>query len=75
MIESRVDDQYYKLTFKDRGKKFNPLTYGEPDITQPIEERNVGGLGIYMIKHMTDFSKYEYIDGCNIFSFGVKING
>ena len=75
MIESRVDDQYYKWTFKDRGKKFNPLTYGEPDITQPIEERNVGGLGIYMIKHMTDFSKYEYIDGCNIFSFGVKING
>ena len=74
-IESKVDETYYKLIFKDRGKKFNPLTYGDPDITQSIDERNVGGLGIYMMKQMTDLCQYKYEEGCNILTLGIKIAG
>mgnify|MGYP002852131909 CR=1 FL=1 len=72
-IESTIDDVYYKLIFKDSGKKFNPLTYGDPDITKSAEERNVGGLGIYMIKKMTDLCEYQYIDGYNILTIGVRL--
>lgn len=73
-IESKVDDVLYKLVFKDSGKKFNPLTYGDPDVTQSAEERSIGGLGIYMVKQMADFLAYEYIDGYNILTIGVKIS-
>ena len=73
-IDSTVDDKYYRLIFKDRGQKFNPLTYGDPDLTKSAEERNVGGLGIYMIRQMTDFCEYEYKDGCNILILGVKLS-
>ncbi len=74
MIESKTDDKYYMLVFKDRGKRFNPLTHGDPDITQSAEERNIGGLGIYMIKQMTDDCKYEYSEGCNILTLCVKLS-
>ena len=73
-IESVTDDKYYKLIFKDRGKKFNPLTYTDPDLTQSAEERNVGGLGIFMVKQMTDICEYEYTDGCNILTLGIKLS-
>ncbi len=73
-IESVTDDKYYKLIFKDRGKKFNPLTYMDPDLTQSAEERNVGGLGIFMVKQMTDICEYEYTDGCNILTLGIKLS-
>ena len=72
-IESTVDETYYKLIFRDSGKKFNPLTYGDPDITKTAEERNVGGLGIYMIKKMTDFCDYRYSEGYNILTIGVRL--
>lgn len=74
MIESVADDKYYKLIFRDRGKKFNPITYLDPDLTQSVEERNVGGLGIFMVKQMTDICEYEYTDGCNILTLGIKLS-
>lgn len=74
VIESKVDDVFYKLVFRDNGKKFNPLIYGDPDVTQSAEERSIGGLGIYMVKQMADFLEYEYIDGYNILTIGVKIS-
>ena len=73
LIERKKEKGYYHLIFKDRGKKFNPLAQNDPDITGSAEERNIGGLGIYMIKQMTDVCNYEYVDGCNIFSIGIKI--
>ncbi len=54
------------LTFTDEGKPFDPLTAPEPDITLSAEERKIGGLGIFMVKKMTDEVTYEYKDGKNI---------
>lgn len=71
-IESKTDEEYYRLIFKDRGKKFNPLSQVDPDITQSAEERKIGGLGIFMIKQMTDIFEYVYADGCNVLTLGVK---
>lgn len=54
------------ITFIDNGVKYDPLAKEDPDITLPIEERGIGGLGIYMVKKTMDSVSYEYRDGQNI---------
>lgn len=54
------------ITLKDAGKPFNPLEKEDPDINLPLEEREIGGLGIYLCKQLMDEVQYRYEDGCNI---------
>lgn len=54
------------ITFIDNGVKYDPLAKADPDTTLPIEEREIGGLGIYMVKKTMDSVSYEYRDGQNI---------
>ena len=56
------------ITFIDGGVPYDPLTSAAPDITLPAEERQLGGLGIYMVKKSMDEIAYEYKDGKNILS-------
>lgn len=62
------------LQFKDWGIPFNPLERREPDVGKSIEERPIGGLGIYMVKKFVDEAHYEYIDGCNVLTLKKKIH-
>lgn len=55
-----------RVTFQDRGVPYNPLEKADPDITLSAEERQIGGLGIYMVKQSMDHVEYRYEDGCNI---------
>ena len=48
-----------EMEFEDRGKEFNPLETAEPDIETPIEERQLGGLGIHLVKNMVDLAEYR----------------
>jgi len=54
------------VTFIDKGVPYDPLKGEEPDITLSAEERQVGGLGIYIVKKSMDEISYEYKDGQNI---------
>ena len=54
------------ITLKDAGKPFNPLEKPDPDINLPLEERAIGGLGIFLCKQLMDEVLYRYEDGCNI---------
>ena len=54
------------ITFIDKGKPFDPLAKEDPDVTLSAEERDIGGLGIYMTKKMMDDVRYEYTDDCNV---------
>lgn len=54
------------IQFLDNGKPYNPLGKEDPDITLSAEERQIGGLGIYMVKKTMDAIEYEYNDGQNI---------
>ena len=56
------------VTFIDGGVPYDPLKAVEPDITLSAEERQPGGLGIYMVKKSMDEIAYEYKDGKNILS-------
>jgi len=54
------------IRFCDRGKPFNPLEMEEPDVTLGIDEREIGGLGIFMVKKSMDEVSYSYEDGQNV---------
>ena len=65
-VEILKDPAAIAITFTDRGKPFDPLAKEDPDITLSAEERQIGGLGIYMVKKSMDEVVYEYKDGQNI---------
>lgn len=54
------------LTFMDHGTPYDPLAKADPDITLSAEERQIGGLGIFMVKKSMDHVEYAYKDGQNI---------
>ncbi len=54
------------LTFIDAGRHYDPLEMEDPDVSLPVEEREIGGLGIYLVKQTMDEVFYEYRDGRNI---------
>ncbi len=54
------------ITFIDNGVPYDPLAKADPDITLSAEERQIGGLGIYMVKKTMDDISYEYKDGQNV---------
>ena len=52
--------------FRDRGAKFDPTQKSDPDVTLPADERNIGGLGIFIVKKTMDSVEYRYENGENI---------
>ena len=54
------------ITFIDNGVPYDPLAKADPDTTLSAEERDIGGLGIYMVKKSMDDITYEYNGGQNI---------
>jgi serine/threonine-protein kinase RsbW len=64
----------FRLRVTDRGSQFNPLASPEPDLTDDISERTVGGLGIYFVREMVDDIAYERRGGRNILTMSIKIS-
>ena len=63
------------VTFLDSGVPFNPLEKPDPDVTLPAEDREIGGLGIFMTKKVMDEVRYEYRDGKNVLAIKKRFNG
>ena len=63
------------VTFKiiDKGIPFNPLNKPDPDITLSAEDREIGGLGIFITKKTMDSVSYEYKNNENILTMIKKI--
>jgi serine/threonine-protein kinase RsbW len=55
------------ISITDKGKAFDPTGREEPDISLPAEDRQIGGLGIFLIRKMMDKVTYERKEGKNIF--------
>lgn len=53
------------LVFRDDGTPYNPLEADTPDVTADLEDRQIGGLGMFMVKKMCQEVAYEYSDGKN----------
>ena len=69
------DAESHKITFRmtDKGVPFNPLEKADPDITLSVEEREIGGLGIFIAKKTMDTVTYAYKNGENILTMIKKI--
>lgn len=55
-----------EIRFQDEGVPYDPFARRDPDLTLPIEERPVGGLGVYMVKQFMDDASHCYEEGHNI---------
>lgn len=54
------------IEFEDNGKPYNPLEKSDPNITESADEREIGGLGIFMVKNIMDSVEYKHESGKNI---------
>lgn len=66
-IDFENDGKIVRFTFKDNGIPFNPLEKSDVNTNLQAHEREIGGLGIHMIKSMTDHIDYTYEKGQNVF--------
>ena len=74
-VETEADPTTAVITFIDSGTPFDPLQKADPDVTLDAEEREIGGLGIFLVKKSMDEITYEYKDGHNILRIRKKHAG
>ena len=65
-VEVVEDPMAVLITFIDKGVPYDPLAKADPNTKLSVEEREIGGLGIFMVKKTMDDITYEYKDGQNI---------
>jgi len=68
-IELSLGSDSLSATILDDGPAFDPLGRPDPDTSLGIEDRTVGGLGIYLVREMMDEVSYSYGDGRNRLTF------
>lgn len=61
------------ITFVDRGVPYDPLAKEDPDVTLSINDREIGGLGIFMVKKSMDDMIYAYENGQNVLTIRKRI--
>ncbi len=66
IIEIPDDGSEVSITFIDSGVPYDPLKRADPDTSLSAEDREIGGLGIFMVKKSMDDVDYVYKDGRNI---------
>jgi anti-sigma regulatory factor (Ser/Thr protein kinase) len=65
-VRIRANNEDITIEFEDSGLPYNPLTNEDPDITLSAEEREIGGLGIFMVKNIMDSVRYKRDGSKNI---------
>ena len=65
-IEAGVREGYVEFVISDDGTPFNPTEVEDADTTLSAEDRQIGGLGIFLVKHFMDIVEYKYVDGQNV---------
>lgn len=72
-VETTETPASVAITFTDQGRSYNPLAKADPDVALSADERQIGGLGIFMVKKSMDEMDYEYRDGKNILTIRKRI--
>ena len=73
-ITISLEDGYLVIELDDEGMPFDPFIKIDPDVTKAAEERDIGGLGIYIVKKTMDICEYKRENGHNIVTIKKKIN-
>ena len=66
-------DRTVSITFADSGVPYDPLAKADPDVTLSAEEREIGGLGIFLVKKTMDAVEYARRDGRNVLTIRKRI--
>ena len=64
-LDKMSDKRGISVTLEDEGVPFDPLAHEDPDVTLSVDERGIGGLGIFLVRRTMDEMRYEYGDGRN----------
>ena len=73
-LDFEARDGEILLRFADDGIPYNPLLREAPDLTLSAEERSIGGLGVLMVKRMTDRQTYAYSEARNRLTLAKRIS-
>ena len=73
-VNCKADQDHFLIEIIDSGIPFDMTSLPDPDLTANVEDREIGGLGIYLIKKMVDEVKYGREGGRNILSLTMKKN-
>lgn len=73
-IDLKLTKKFLKVKISDNGKNFNPFDAQQPDLEDfDIENKKIGGLGIHIVKKMTDSFEYKRTKTKNIITLSKKI--
>ena len=72
-LSARMHDGSIILVLTDTGKEFDPTAAPEADVTLSADERQIGGLGIFLIRQIMNEVKYERIEGKNVLTLEKKL--
>ena len=72
-IEAIMARDMLKFIISDSGKPFDPTAAPEADVTLGVEDRPIGGLGIFLVRNIMDTVSYERVDGKNVLSMSKRI--
>ena len=72
-VRMKKEGDALQIIFRDNGKPYNPLDAKEPDVTASVEDRDIGGLGIFMVRKIMDDVEYMYKDGQNVLTLSMKV--
>lgn len=72
-IQLQIDAEAVQVEICDPGKAFNPLTTADPDLDVPLEERKLGGMGIFLVKQLMDNVNYRRDENRNILTIKKNI--
>ena len=66
IIRAGLEDMFLHIEIEDDGWQFNPLGLPDPDIQKPLEDRQIGGLGVYLVRKLMDGVEYRRENEKNI---------
>jgi anti-sigma regulatory factor (Ser/Thr protein kinase) len=71
-VNCRADHDHFLIEIVDSGIPFDMTSLPDPDLAANVDDREIGGLGIFLIKKMVDEVKYGREAGRNILSLAIK---
>lgn len=72
-IKFILQDDVIEITIKDDAKPFDPTKHPEPDVNKSLEEKQIGGLGIHLVRNLMNTMSYKRDNGNNILTLTKKI--
>src|SRR5262245_37662509 len=64
-VTFEIDDSGFEFEVSDSAAAYDPLSRPEPDVDLPLDQRQAGGLGIYLVRRLGDKVSYQRADGRN----------